>query len=137
MVCTQATRRYSGRRSESIAPQKTSLAEKISDTADVSEKAVSDTKSDDAPVKEYHGKKSTDNLIEKLNRNLAQQRKENVKAYRTITLNTINGDRTTLPHPLNIDYQKQIIEQPAPFRQKIPLWRRKSRPSLHRQRSTS
>lgn len=95
---------------KAIAPQKTSLAEKISDTADVSEKAVSDTKSDDAPVKEYHGKKSTDNLIEKLNRNLAQQRKENVKAYRTITLNTINGDRTTLPHPLNIDYQKQIIE---------------------------
>ena len=63
---------------KAIAPQKTSLADKISDTADVSEKAVSDTKSDDAPVKEYHGKKSTDNLIEKLNRNLAQQRKENV-----------------------------------------------------------
>lgn len=95
---------------KAIAPRKTSIAEKISDTADVSEKPVSDTESDDAPVKEYKGKKTTDNLIEKLNRNLAQQRKENMKAHRTITLNTISGDKTTLPHPLNIDYQKQIIE---------------------------
>lgn len=95
---------------KAIAPRKTSIAEKISDTADVSEKPVSDTESEDAPVKEYKGKKTTDNLIEKLNRNLAQQRKENMKAHRTITLNTISGDKTTLPHPLNIDYQKQIIE---------------------------
>ena len=93
-----------------IAPQKTSLAQRISDTADVTAEAKTDGNSDDAPVKEYHGKKTTDNLIEKLNQNLARQRKDNIKAHRTITLNTINGDRTTLPHPLNIDYQKQIIE---------------------------
>lgn len=96
---------------KAIAPQSTSLAQKISDTADVTTEVAADsTKADDAPVKEYHGKKTTDNLIEKLNKNLARQRSENVKAHRTITLNTINGDRTTLPHPLNIDYQKQIIE---------------------------
>ncbi len=93
-----------------IPPQKTSLAQRISDTADVTAEAKTDGNSDDAPVKEYHGKKTTDNLIEKLNQNLARQRKDNIKAHRTITLNTINGDRTTLPHPLNIDYQKQIIE---------------------------
>lgn len=101
---------------KAIAPQSTSLAQKISDTADVTAKIGADNaengdvSTDDAPVKEYRGKKTTDNLIEKLNQNLAKQRKDNIKAHRTITLNTINGDRTTLPHPLNIDYQKQIIE---------------------------
>lgn len=98
---------------KAIAPQKTALAEKISETADMkiaNENASDDEESDEETVKEYRGKKTTDNLIEKLNKNLAQQRKENVKAHRTITLNTINGDKQTLPHPLNIDYQKQIIE---------------------------
>ena len=74
------------------------------------ESASDDEENDEETVKEYHGKKTTDNLIEKLNKNLAQQRKENVRAHRTITLNTINGGKQTLPHPLNIDYQKQIIE---------------------------
>lgn len=98
---------------KAIAPQKTALAEKISETADMkiaNENASDDEESDEETVKEYRGKKTTDNLIEKLNKNLAQQRKENVRAHRTITLNTINGDKQTLPHPLNIDYQKQIIE---------------------------
>ena len=96
-----------------IAPQKTAIAEKISETADIKiadEHTTDNEDSGEETVKEYHGKKTTDNLIEKLNKNLAQQRKENVRAHRTITLNTINGDRQTLPHPLNIDYQKQIIE---------------------------
>ena len=96
-----------------IAPQKTAIAEKISETADIKiadEHTTDNEDSNEETVKEYHGKKTTDNLIEKLNKNLAQQRKENVRAHRTITLNTINGDRQTLPHPLNIDYQKQIIE---------------------------
>lgn len=98
---------------KAIAPQKTALAEKISETADMkiaNENASDDEESDEETVKEYRGKKTTDNLIEKLNKNLAQQRKENVRAHRTITLNTINGGKQTLPHPLNIDYQKQIIE---------------------------
>lgn len=98
---------------KAIAPQKTALAEKISETADMkiaNESASDDEENDEETVKEYHGKKTTDNLIEKLNKNLAQQRKENVRAHRTITLNTINGGKQTLPHPLNIDYQKQIIE---------------------------
>ena len=96
-----------------IAPQKTAIAEKISETADIKiadEHTTDNEDSGEETVKEYHGKKTTDNLIEKLNKNLAQQRKENVRAHRTITLNTIIGDRQTLPHPLNIDYQKQIIE---------------------------
>lgn len=102
---------------KAIAPQKTALAEKISETADMKiadESAPGDEENDEEngeeAVKEYHGKKTTDNLIEKLNKNLAQQRKENVRAHRTITLNTINGGKQTLQHPLNIDYQKQIIE---------------------------
>lgn len=98
---------------KAIAPQKTALAEKISETADMkiaNESASDDEENDEETVKEYRGKKTTDNLIEKLNKNLAQQRKENVRAHRTITLNTINGGKQTLQHPLNIDYQKQIIE---------------------------
>lgn len=102
---------------KAIAPQKTALAEKISETADMKiadESAPGDEENDEEngeeAVKEYHGKKTTDSLIEKLNKNLAQQRKENVRAHRTITLNTINGGKQTLQHPLNIDYQKQIIE---------------------------
>lgn len=98
---------------KAIAPQNTALAEKISETADMkiaNESASDGEENDEETVKEYHGKKTTDNLIEKLNKNLAQQRKENVRAHRTITLNTINGGKQTLPHPLNIDYQKQIIE---------------------------
>lgn len=102
---------------KAIAPQKTALAEKISETADMKiadESAPGDEENDEEngeeAVKEYHGKKTTDNFIEKLNKNLAQQRKENVRAHRTITLNTINGGKQTLQHPLNIDYQKQIIE---------------------------
>lgn len=98
---------------KTIAPQKTALAEKISETADMkiaNESASDDEENDEETVKEYRGKKTTDNLIEKLNKNLAQQRKENVRAHRTITLNTINGGKQTLQHPLNIDYQKQIIE---------------------------
>ncbi|MBP3335976.1 MAG: hypothetical protein J6L61_07560 [Ruminiclostridium sp.] len=102
---------------KAIAPQKTALAEKISETADMKiadESAPGNEENDEEngeeAVKEYHGKKTTDNLIEKLNKNLAQQRKENVRAHRTITLNTINGGKQTLQHPLNIDYQKQIIE---------------------------
>ena len=93
---------------KNIAPQKSSVGTKLSDTADISKEEKEDT--DDAPVKEYHGKKTTDGLIEKLNRSLAQQRSENVRAHRTITLNAINGKKNALPHPLNIDYQKQIIE---------------------------
>ena len=98
---------------KAIAPQKTALAEKISETADMkiaNESASDNEENDEETVKEYRGKKTTDNLIEKLNKNLAQQRKENVRAHRTITLNTINGGKQTLQHPLNIDYQKQIIE---------------------------
>lgn len=98
---------------KAIAPQKTALAEKISETADMkiaNESTSDDEENDEETVKEYRGKKTTDNLIEKLNKNLAQQRKENVRAHRTITLNTINGGKQTLQHPLNIDYQKQIIE---------------------------
>lgn len=98
---------------KAIAPQKTAIAERISETADVKiadEDTADEEDGGEETVKEYRGKKTTDNLIEKLNKNLARQRNENVKAHRTITLNTINGDRQTLPHPLNIDYQKQIIE---------------------------
>lgn len=98
---------------KAIAPQKTAIAERISETADVKiadEGTAGEEDGGEETVKEYRGKKTTDNLIEKLNKNLARQRNENVKAHRTITLNTINGDRQTLPHPLNIDYQKQIIE---------------------------
>lgn len=98
---------------KAIAPQKTAIAERISETADVKiadEGTADEEDGGEETVKEYRGKKTTDNLIEKLNKNLARQRNENVKAHRTITLNTINGDRQTLPHPLNIDYQKQIIE---------------------------
>lgn len=98
---------------KAIAPQKTALAEKISETADMkiaNESASDDEENGEETVKEYRSKKTTDNLIEKLNKNLAQQRKENVRAHRTITLNTINGGKQTLQHPLNIDYQKQIIE---------------------------
>lgn len=98
---------------KAIAPQKTAIAERISETANVKiadEDTADEEDGGEETVKEYRGKKTTDNLIEKLNKNLARQRNENVKAHRTITLNTINGDRQTLPHPLNIDYQKQIIE---------------------------
>lgn len=105
---------------KNIAPQKSSVGTKVSDTADVS--TDEGKESDDAPVKEYHGKKTTDGLIEKLNRNLAQQRSENVRTHRTITLNTINkGDKAVLAHPLNIDYQKQIIEATGSITSENPV----------------
>ena len=105
---------------KNIAPKESSVGTKLGDTADVSTDEKEDV--DDAPVKEYHGKKTTDGLIEKLNRNLAQQRSENVKTHRTITLNTINkGDKPVLPHPLNIDYQKQIIEATGSLTSENPV----------------
>lgn len=88
-------------------------------------------------VKEYRGKKTTDNLIEKLNKNLAQQRKENVRAHRTITLNTINGGKQTLQHPLNIDYQKQIIEATGAIPTENPVVEEEKQAELAAAKSTS
>ena len=104
---------------KNIAPKESSVGTKLGDTADVSDDENKDA--DDAPVKEYHGKKTTDGLIEKLNRNLAQQRSENVKAHRTITLNALKGDKPALQHPLNIDYQKQIIEATGSITSENPV----------------
>ena len=104
---------------KNIAPKESSVGTKLGDTADVSDDENKDA--DDAPVKEYHGKKTTDGLIEKLNRNLAQQRNENVKAHRTITLNALKGDKPALQHPLNIDYQKQIIEATGSITSENPV----------------
>lgn len=104
---------------KNIAPKESSVGTKLGDTADVSDDDNEDA--DDAPVKEYHGKKTTDGLIEKLNRNLAQQRNENVKAHRTITLNALKGDKPALQHPLNIDYQKQIIEATGSITSENPV----------------
>jgi len=104
---------------KNIAAQESSLGTKLGDTADVSDSEIEDA--DDAPVKEYHGKKTTDGLIEKLNRNLAQQRSENVRAHRTITLNALKGDKPALQHPLNIDYQKQIIEATGSITSENPV----------------
>ena len=104
---------------KNIAPKESSVGTKLGDTADVSDDENKDD--DDAPVKEYHSKKTTDGLIEKLNRNLAQQRSENVKAHRTITLNALKGDKPALQHPLNIDYQKQIIEATGSITSENPV----------------
>lgn len=104
---------------KNIAPKESSVGTKLGDTADVSDDENKDA--DDAPVKEYHSKKTTDGLIEKLNRNLAQQRSENVKAHRTITLNALKGDKPALQHPLNIDYQKQIIEATGSITSENPV----------------
>lgn len=104
---------------KNIAPKESSVGTKLGDTADVSDDENKDA--DDAPVKEYHSKKTTDGLIEKLNRNLAQQRNENVKAHRTITLNALKGDKPALQHPLNIDYQKQIIEATGSITSENPV----------------
>ena len=104
---------------KNIAPKESSVGTKLGDTADVSDDENKDD--DDAPVKEYHSKKTTDGLIEKLNRNLAQQRNENVRAHRTITLNALKGDKPALQHPLNIDYQKQIIEATGSITSENPV----------------
>lgn len=104
---------------KNIAPKESSVGTKLGDTADVSDDDNEDA--DDAPVKEYHSKKTTDGLIEKLNRNLAQQRNENVRAHRTITLNALKGDKPALQHPLNIDYQKQIIEATGSITSENPV----------------
>ncbi len=61
-------------------------------------------------VKEYVTKAPNTSLIEKLNRSMEEKRRADLKAHRTITLSDIKHKPSTVAHPLNIDYKKQIIE---------------------------
>lgn len=74
-------------------------------------------------VKEYTGGKSTDDLIDRLNKGIAKKRQENVKAHRTITLTDVTrrSKATLIAHPLNIDYKKQIIQETGALQNENPV----------------
>ncbi len=74
-------------------------------------------------VKEYKGGKSTDDLIERLNKGIEKKRQENVKAHRTITLTDVTrrSKATLIAHPLNIDYKKQIIQETGSLQGENPV----------------
>ncbi len=71
-------------------------------------------------VKPYPAKSSTNTLIERLNKSLAQQRQENVKAHRTITLTNVHGKKPIIA-PLNIDYKNQVIVATGTLQQENPV----------------
>ncbi|MBR4305534.1 MAG: hypothetical protein IKT78_01675, partial [Ruminiclostridium sp.] len=75
-------------------------------------------------VKEYGGAgKSTDDLIQRLNKGIARKRQENLRTYRTITLTDIarRTKATLIAHPLNIDYKKQIIQETGQLKGENPV----------------
>lgn len=70
-----------------------------------------------SPLKSAKDRLGNSALLEKLNKKLAQKRASDINARRTITVDTLSGVKSggdykgrTLPTKLNIDYDKQIIE---------------------------
>ena len=89
---------------------------------DISSKKQADAENDE-DVKEYNAGKTSDDLIGRLNKTIARQRNENVKAHRTITLTTppVKRDKPTIAGPLNLDYKKKIIQGTGPLASENPV----------------
>ncbi len=109
---------------KAIEPKKALTGGKITDETkdlDKNTKKIPSANADDNDVKEYKGNKvSNDTLIERLNKSLAQQRQENIKAHRTITI-TGGKSHSPLAAPLNIDYKNQIIAATGTLQQENPI----------------
>ncbi len=94
-----------------VVTEKSSVGVKINDEEEGEE------------VKEYKSGKSTDDLIERLNKGIEKKRQENVRAHRTITLTDVTrrSKATLIAHPLNIDYKKQIIQETGALQGENPV----------------
>lgn len=87
---------------------------------DLKELAQNSVNTEPAPqddVKEYKAvsaekeKRTNTALIEKLNKSLEEKRQSDIAAHRTITLSQVSATPNIPTHGLNINYEKQIIEE--------------------------
>jgi len=95
------------------------------DSGDVKEYEI---KADKTPIRSAKDRLGNSALLESLNMKLAQKRASDINARRTITIDTLSNVKSagdyrgrTLPSKLNIDYERQIIEDSAVLPQHDPI----------------